>query len=72
MHNFRRRGLPVECSIDALVAEIELPPQSAGYTLPADPAVETRVRPIAIIMRQKAKSVLVQSFLSNQKYLVPE
>jgi len=44
----------------------------AGHTLPADPAVETRARPIAIITRQRAKSVLVQRFLSNRKYLVPE
>jgi hypothetical protein len=27
---------------------------------------------IAIITRQRAKSVLVQRFLSNRKYLVPE
>lgn len=32
MHDFRRDGSPVECSMAALVAEIEAPPQSAGYT----------------------------------------
>ena len=46
MHDFRRHGSPVECSMDAFAAEIEPPPRSAGYTLPVDPAVETRPRPI--------------------------
>ena len=52
MHDFRRHGSPVECSIDAFAAEIEPLPQSAGYTLPADPAVETRSRLIANSVHQ--------------------
>ncbi len=52
MHDFRRHGSPVEFSIDAFAAEIEPPPQSAGYTLPVDPALETRPRPIASAVYQ--------------------
>ena len=52
MHDFRYQGSPVDCSIDVFAAEIEPSPQSAGYTLPADPAVETGPREIASAVHQ--------------------
>ncbi len=52
MHDFRYQGSPVDCSIDAFAAEIEPPPQSAGYTLPADPALETGPLEIASAVHQ--------------------
>ncbi len=52
VHDFQYHGSPVECSIDALVAEIEPPLQSTGDTLPVNPAVETRPRPIASAVHQ--------------------